>query len=318
MAEANLQRPILLSILAALFTLGLKLGAYWLTGSVGLLSDALETLINVVAALTAYFSLWYAALPVDVSHTYGHRKIEYFSSGLEGVLILVAAAGIAGYAGDRLLHPEVPQDLLVGGGIALVASLINFAVARILIRVGRARGSIVLEADGRHLMTDVWTSAAVLVGLGLVRLTGQAWIDPVVALLVAANIVRTGVDLVRRSFNGLMDHALPPEEQARVRAAIEAHLGPGMDYHALRTRQAGTDRFADFHLLVPGSFTVSRAHALGERIEEAVRTALPGIEVTVHIEPIEERAAWEDSALLPLEQAARQAEAERGREQPPG
>jgi divalent metal cation (Fe/Co/Zn/Cd) transporter len=150
-----------------------------------------------------------------------------------------------------------------------------------------------------------------------VRLTGRAWFDPAVALLVAVNIVRTGVDLVRRSFNGLMDHALPAEEQAQVRAAIEANLEPGMDYHALRTRQAGTDRFADFHLLVPGSFTVSRAHALTERIEEAVRAALPGIEVTVHVEPIEERAAWEDSALLPLERAARE-EAERAREQPPG
>jgi cation diffusion facilitator family transporter len=318
MAEATLQRPLLLSLVAALLTLGLKFAAYWVTGSVGLLADALETLTNVVAALTALFSVWYAALPVDVSHTYGHRKIEYFSSGLEGALILAAAGAIGWHAVEHFLHPEMPRDLLVGGGITLVAALINLVVARILIRVGRARGSIVLEADGRHLLVDVWTSAAVLVGLGLVRLTGQTWFDPAVALLVAVNIVRTGVDLVRRSFNGLMDHALPPEEQARVRSAIEARLEPGMDYHALRTRQAGTDRFADFHLLVPGSYTVARAHALVERIEEAVRAALPGIEVTVHVEPIEERAAWEDSALLPLEQAARQAEAERGREQPPG
>jgi cation diffusion facilitator family transporter len=318
MAEAHLHRPVLLSLAAAVLTLGLKFAAYWLTGSVGLLADALETLTNVVAALTALFSLWYAALPVDVSHTYGHRKIEYFSSGLEGALILAAAAAIGWHAVEHFFYPEAPRDLLLGGGVALVAALVNLVVARYLIRVGRAHGSIVVEADGHHLMTDVWTSGGVLLGLGLVHLTGQTWIDPVVALLVAVNIVRTGVDLVRRSFNGLMDHALPPEEQARVRAAIEAHLEPGMDYHALRTRQAGTDRFADFHLLVPGSFTVSRAHALGDRIEEAVRAALPGIEVTVHIEPIEERAAWEDSALLPLEQAARQAEAERGREPPTG
>ena len=317
MAEANLHRPVLLSLAAALLTLGLKFAAYWVTGSVGLLADALETLTNVVAALSALFSLWYAALPVDVTHTYGHRKIEYFSSGLEGALILAAAAGIAWHAVEHFLHPEVPRDLLVGGGITLVAALINLAVAQVLIRVGRARGSIVLEADGRHLLVDVWTSAAVLIGLGLVSLTRRTWFDPAVALVVAANIVRTGIDLMRRSFNGLMDHALPAEEQARVRTAIEAHLEPGMDYHALRTRQAGTDRFADFHLLVPGSLTVSQAHALGDRIEEAVRAALPGIEVTVHIEPIEERAAWEDSALLPLERAARE-EAERAREQPPG
>jgi cation diffusion facilitator family transporter len=318
MPEANLRRPVLLSILAAVLTLGLKLAAYWLTGSVGLLADALETVTNVVAALTALFSLWYASLPVDVSHTYGHRKIEYFSSGLEGALILAAAAVIAWHAVQHFLRPELPQEIVLGGAISLAASLINLAVARQLIRVGRQRGSIILEADGRHLMADVWTSGAVLLGLGLVKVTGQTWIDPTVALLVAVHIVWTGVDLVRRSFNGLMDHALPAEEQARVRAAIEAHLGPGMDYHALRTRQAGADRFADFHLLVPGSFTVSRAHALMERIEEAVQGALPGIEVTVHVEPIEDRAAYEDSALLPLERAARQAEAERGPEAPPG
>jgi cation diffusion facilitator family transporter len=317
MPEANLQRPLLLSVLAAFLTLGLKVTAYWLTGSVGILADALETVTNVIASLTALFSLWYASLPVDVSHTYGHRKIEYFSSGLEGALILVAAGAIAWHAVQHFLQPEMPSDLLLGGGIALTAALINLAVARVLIHFGRTRGSIILEADGHHLMTDVWTSAAVLGGLGLVRLTGRTWIDPVVALLVAAHIVRTGISLVRRSFNGLMDHALPPEEQARVRSAIEAHLRQGMDYHALRTRQAGTDRFADFHLLVPGSFSVSQAHALTMRIEEAVRAALPGIEVTVHVEPIEERAAYEDSALVPLEQAAR-AEAERARETQPG
>jgi cation diffusion facilitator family transporter len=317
MPEVSLRRPILFSILAALFTLGLKLAAYWITGSVGLLADALETVTNVVAALTALFSLWYAALPVDVSHTYGHRKIEYFSSGLEGALVLAAAVAIAWHAVAHFLAAEAPTDILVGGGIAVAASVVNLVVARVLIHAGRARGSIILEADGRHLMADVWTSAAVLTGLALVHLTGRLWIDPTVALLVAAHIAWTGADLVRRSFNGLMDHALPAHEQAVVRAAIEAHLEPGMDYHALRTRQAGTDRFADFHLLVPGSFTVSRAHALTERIEEAVRAALPGIEVTVHIEPVEAQSAYQDSALLPLEQAARE-EAERARDQSSG
>jgi cation diffusion facilitator family transporter len=316
MPETDLRRPMFLSVLAAVLTLGLKLTAYWLTGSVGLLADALETVTNIVAALTALFSLWYAAQPVDVSHTYGHRKIEFFSSGLEGVLILAAAAAIAWHAVEHFLWPEVPRDILLGGGIALAASLINLGVAQLLIRTGRARGSIVLEADGRHLMADVWTSVGVVTGLGLVLLSGQSWIDPTVALIVAAHVAWTGVDLVRRSFNGLMDHALPAEEQARLRAAIEANLQSGMDYHALRTRQAGTDRFADFHLLVPGSTTVSQAHALTERIERAVGEALPGIELTVHVEPIEEQAAWHDSALLPLERAARE-EAERAREQSP-
>jgi cation diffusion facilitator family transporter len=309
-SPANLRFPVVLSILAAVLTLLLKAVACWLTGSVGLLSDAAESVVNLLAALTAFFSLWYAALPVDATHTYGHKKIEFFSSGIEGVLILVAAAGIAFYGVDRLVTPQELHALDWGAGIGLIASLINLAVAQILLRAARQHGSIVLEADGKHLMTDVWTSVGVLVGLGLVWLTGLQWLDPVVGLLVAANIVRTGFDLVRRSVNGLMDHALPPQEQALVRAAIEAQLKPGMDYHALRTRQAGSDRFVDFHLLVPGGWTVQRAHAFSVVIEQAVRAALPGAEVTVHIEPIEEQGSWEDSALVPLEQAERRAREE--------
>jgi cation diffusion facilitator family transporter len=292
---------MLLSVAAALVTLLLKGAAYLVTGSVGLLSDAAESLINLVAALTAYLSLWYASQPVDESHTYGHDKIEYFSSGLEGVLILLAAGGIAWYAVARLFSPEMPQNLGVGALIALGASLVNFVVALILLRVGRRHGSIVLEADGKHLMTDVWTSAGVLLGLGLVYLTGLEVFDPLIALLVAANILWTGFDLVRRSFNGLMDHALPAAEQDAVRAAIVGVLEEGTTFHALRTRQAGTHRFADFHLLVPGKSTVRRAHDLANRVEKAVCAAVPGIEVTIHIEPIEERASWEDSALLDIE-----------------
>jgi cation diffusion facilitator family transporter len=177
-------------------------------------------------------------------------------------------------------------------------------VGVLLIRVGKAQRSIVLEADGRHLLTDVWTSAGVVAGLGLVWLTGHYILDPLLALAVAANIVWTGFGLLRRSFNGLMDHALPENEQAIVRAAIRTELGPNMDFHALRTRQAGARRFADFHLLVPGHFTVKHAHALTARIECALQAALPGVEVTVHIEPIEEPAAWQDSALLQVEQDA--------------
>jgi cation diffusion facilitator family transporter len=314
MADRSLRFPVVLSILAALLTLGLKFTAYLVTGSVGLLSDAAESVVNLLAALTAYVSLWYAARPVDASHTYGHEKIEYFSSGLEGTLIFVAALSIGWYAVRRLLVPEPLRPLDLGLALSLVAALINFGVAQLLLRVGRARGSIVLEADGQHLMTDVWTSVGVLAGLALVWLGGRLfnadlqWLDPVLALAVAVNITWTAFDLVRRSFNGLMDHALPAEEQAVVRAAIESRLEPGMDYHALRTRQAGARRFADFHLLVPGRLTVQHAHEVTGRVEDAVRVALPGIEVTVHIEPIEERGSWEDSALLPLEQAARRAQ----------
>jgi cation diffusion facilitator family transporter len=318
MAQPHLKYPIVLSILAALATLALKWLAYYLTGSVGLLSEAAESGVNLLAALTALASLWYAAQPVDTSHTYGHEKIEYFSSGLEGMLILVAAAGIGWFAISCLVTPKPLVPLNVGTVLALVAAGVNLAVGQLLLRVGRAHSSIVLEAGGRHLLTDVWTTVAVVVGLGLVWLTDMVWLDPLLGLVVAANIVWTGFDLLRRSFNGLMDHALPPEEQAAVRAAIETLIGPGMDYHALRTRQAGSRRFADFHLLVPGAFSVRRAHELTAQIEEAIRNALPGIEVTVHVEPIEDRAAWEDSELVPLEQAERRAQSETSQGESPG
>jgi cation diffusion facilitator family transporter len=296
--------PIYLSILAAVLTLGLKTAAYLLTGSVGLLSDALESGVNLVAALTALFSLWYASFPADPNHTYGHEKIEFFSSGLEGVLILVAAGGIAWYSVLRWLHPTELEALGVGLLVSLGASLINLAVGVVLLRMGRAHRSIVLEADGHHLLTDVWTSVAVLVGLSLVWLTGKPFFDPLVALLMSANIARTGFGLIRRSFNGLMDHSLPAAEQEELRRLIRAELPEGTDYHALRTRQAGTRRFADFHLLVPGKTSVQEAHDLAERIEQVVAGAMPGLELTIHIEPIEAPASWADSELLPVERAA--------------
>lgn len=307
---SRLRLPVLLSILAALLTLFLKGTAGIVTGSVGLLSDAAESLVNLLAAVTAYLSLLYSARPVDPDHTYGHEKIEFFSSGVEGLLILAAAAGIAWYAVRRLLTGEVVHSLELGTAISVAAALINLVVARYLLREGRAAGSIVLEASGKHLMTDVWTSAAVLVGLGLVWLTEIQALDPILGLIVAANIVWTGVDLIRRSFDGLMDHALPESEQTVVRAAIESRLEAGMAYHALRTRQAGARRFVDFHLLVPGAMDVKTAHDVGERLEDAIRAVLPRSEVTVHIEPIEERGAWEDSALVALEQATRRARTE--------
>src|SRR5262249_41491625 len=214
------------------------------------------------------------------------------------------AVGIAWASVRRLLAPQPLEALGVGTAVALAASAINYGMARWLIRVGRRYGSIVLEADGQHLMTDVWTSVAVVAGLSLVALTGREWIDPLLALAVSANIFWTGARLVVRSFNGLMDHALPHDEQAIVRGAIEANLEPGSAYHALRTRQAGTDRFVDFHLLVPGRTEVAAAHRQSVRIERAVQAALPGTEVVVHIEPIEERASWEDSELLAIESPA--------------
>jgi cation diffusion facilitator family transporter len=301
--EKHLKYPVLLSIAAGVVTLGLKSAAWWLTGSVGLLSDAAESLVNLAAALTAFASLSYAARPVDRNHTYGHAKIEFFSSGLEGGLILVAALTIASAAVVRLLWQHGLEDLGPGLGISLVAALINGAVGWLLLRTGRKHRSIVLEADGQHLLTDVWTSVGVILGLGLVWLTGWSWLDPVLALLVAVNIVWTGWVLMRRSFDGLMDHALPEKELTALRSVIEARLGPAMAFHALRTRQAGARRFIDFHLLVPGEMTVRQAHAAGEEIERAIGELLSGSEVTVHIEPIEEAGSWQDSELLAVERA---------------
>lgn len=322
MIEPRLRRPLLLSLLAALLTLGLKAASYWVTGSASLLSDAAESLVNLLAAVTAYLSVWYSTLPVDSSHTYGHEKIEFFSSGLEGVLIFGAAIGIAWYGIHRLLWPEPLQKLDLGTALSIVATLINFAAAIVLLRVGREAHSIVLEAEGQHLRTDVWTTMGVIGALGVIWAARKlwevelSWLDPVVGLILAASITWTAIGLIRQSFDGLMDRALPDREQVLVRSAIEQHLQEGMDYHALRTRRAGARRFVDFHLLVPGKWTVHQAHNVGESVEASVRAALPGSEITVHLEPIEERGSWEDSALVLLEQAAREADARRQRQEP--
>jgi cation diffusion facilitator family transporter len=303
--DPRLLRPVLLSIAASVVTLAMKAAASWVTGSVTLLSDAAESGVNLVASVTALFSLWYSSQPVDRSHTYGHEKIEYFSSGLEGLLIVAAALGIAWHAVTHIVAPPLLAFVGVGALVALVAGLINLAVGWWLLRVGKSRRSIVLEADGHHLMADVATSVASAVGLGLVAMTGFDVIDPLLALAVSANIAWTGGRLVARSFDGLMDHALPEAEQAVVRRAIDSRLDAGTAYHALRTRAAGPRKFADFHLLVPGGLSVAEAHALADRVEGAVQEALPGVEVTIHIEPIEAPASYADSAVLPVEEAER-------------
>ncbi len=302
MSRKQLQFPIVLSIAAALVTLAMKTIAYWWTDSVSLLSDALESVINLLASLTAFFSLRYAARPADVSHTYGHEKIEFFSSGLEGVLILTAGLGIGWYAIQRIIHPVPLQELGLGTAMALASSLINGIVAQILLYQGRKHGSIILEADGQHLMTDVWTSVAVVAGLGIVAITDWPILDPIIALVVAGNILFTAYDLIRRSFHGLMDHALPPNEQEQIRQAIRETLPPNAAFHALRTRRAGSSSFADFHLLVPGEMRVLEAHQLADRIEIAIMAKIPGMGVTIHIEPIEERGSWQDSFLVPIEE----------------
>jgi cation diffusion facilitator family transporter len=296
----SLRWPVTLSIAAALVTIVMKGTAYAVTGSVGLFSDALESFVNLMAAVTAFVAVWYSARPADPSHTYGHTKFEYFSSGLEGVLIILAGLGTAGYAIRRLFYPESLSDLELGTLIGLAASGVNFAVARVLLYHGRKHGSIILEADGKHLMADVWTSVGVIGGLGLVMLTGLEWLDPVLAILVGLHIVWTGSELVARSFNGLMDRALPADEQDRIRSVIAAHLPAGAAFHLLRTRRAGQRRFAEFHLLVDGDLTVRAAHHVAHEVEAALVAALPGLEVTIHVEPVDENDSWEREEMQRL------------------
>lgn len=278
-------------------TIGLKGGAYGITGSVGLLSDALESLVNLLAAVIALIALWVAAKPADEDHAYGHNKAEYFSSGFEGALILVAALSI-GYASiQRILHPRPLDQAGVGLAISGVASAINYAVARVLSRAGRRHGSITLEADARHLMTDVWTSVGVIGGVGAAAVTEWRVLDPLVALAVAANIVRTGINLLQRSALGLLDTALPEDMRRHITAVLDAHATDGVHYHALRTRQAGRWHFISFHVLVPGDWTVQRGHDLLERIEDEIRAKVPLSTVFTHLEPIEDPASFQDQRL---------------------
>jgi cation diffusion facilitator family transporter len=290
-------RYALLSIAAALATIGLKSGAYLLTGSIGLLSDALESVVNLVAALVALLALWVASRPADAEHTYGHTKAEYFSSGFEGVLILVAAAGIAVVAVQRLITPKPIQAAGLGLAISAVASAINFAAARALFRGGDRHNSITLEADAHHLMADVWTSVGVIVGVGAAALTGWHRLDAIVAIAVAVNVLRAGGKLLWRSMLGLLDTSLPEDMVHAIKKILDARAADGVRYHALRTRQAGARRFIAFHILVPGGWTVQRGHDLLEAIEEQIRAAVPNSTIDTHLEPIEDPVSWEDTRL---------------------
>jgi cation diffusion facilitator family transporter len=293
----GLLRFAVLSVLAAVTTIGLKTAAYVITGSIGLLSDALESLANLVAALVALYALWVAARPADEEHTYGHTKAEYFSSGFEGLLIVVAAVGIVVAAVHRLIEPQPIQEPALGLAVNALASVVNFGVARVLRRVGKRHESITLEADAQHLMADVWTSIGVIAGVGAAAATGWHRLDPIVAIAVALNVLRSGVRLLGRSMHGLLDTSLPEDTLREIKGILDAHGGAGVRYHALRTRQAGARRFISFHILVPGSWTVQRGHDLLERIEERIREAVPNSVVDTHLEPIEDPVSWEDTRL---------------------
>lgn len=293
----SLTRFAWLSIAAALITIMLKAGAYLLTGSVGLLSDAAESIVNLVGAVMALAMLMIAARPADQSHSYGHSKAEYFSSGVEGTLILIASAGIIWSSIERLFNPKPLEQLGLGLVVSIVASIVNFVVARILMNAGKRGNSITLESDAQHLMTDVWTSGGVIVGVGLVALTGWTPLDSLVAILVGINIIWTGIQLVRRSVAGLMDAALPLAEQAVIENVMTKYRGKEVDFHALRTRQAASRRFVTVHMLVPGDWTVHDAHHFAEDFESDIRDALGEAVITTHLEPIEDELSMHDILL---------------------
>ncbi|MFA7503849.1 MAG: cation diffusion facilitator family transporter [Burkholderiaceae bacterium] len=279
------QQAIKLAVGAALATMAIKVAAWALTDSVGFLSDALESSVNLVGALFALWMLRWALEPADAEHPFGHGKAEYFSAVFEGGLISLAALTILGAAGERLLNPQPIERLGIGTAFAIVASLINLAVARILLASGKAHRSLAVEADGRHLMTDVWTTAGIIVGVGLAWASGWNWLDPLVAIVVALNILREGWKLMRLSIDGLMDRALASEDIARIETVLASYQARGVAFANLRTRQAGAQRFAHVDLRVPGDWTVSRAHDAADEIERAAGQAVPGLALATHVEP---------------------------------
>jgi len=286
-----------LSIGAAILTIALKTAAYLITGSVGLMSDAVESLVNLIGGVIALVMLSIAARPADEDHAYGHGKAEYFSSGLEGGLILVASITIAVQAVFRLLDPQPLEAVWQGIAISLIAAGINLIAAVFILRAGRKHRSITLEANARHLLTDVWTSAGVLIALGAVVWTDWSWLDPVVALLVAANIFWTGASIVRRSVSGLMDVAISGADLDAVRKIFSGYESGGVKFHALRTRQAGAQKFISVHVLVPGDWTVQRGHELSERIESDIRKEISDAIVFTHLESLDDPASWDDEPL---------------------
>ncbi|TYQ02752.1 UNVERIFIED_ORG: cation diffusion facilitator family transporter [Gordonia westfalica J30] len=293
----NLARFAVLSIVTALVVFGLKLLAWWITGSVGLLSDALESIVNVVAAVGAFVALRVAAKPPDRGHNFGHTKAEYFSAVFEGVLIVVAAVIIVVTAIDRLINPRELEEVGLGLGISVGATVLNAAVGLILIRAGRKHRSLTLEADGKHLMTDVATTVGVLVGVFLVALTGWLPLDPLIAIAVAINIMVVGSRLVWRSGAGLMDSALPAEQRSAIDDVLDRHRADGIVFHDIRTREAGHERFLQLHMLVPGDWSVQRAHDLTEVVEDELHAAVPDLNITTHVEPVNDPRAYEDWRL---------------------
>lgn len=288
MIAHDLKKFAWLSIAAAVVTILLKGIAWWLTGSVGLLSDALESFVNLAGALMALAMLTLAEQPADDNHAYGHTKAEYFSSAFEGFLIFLAAISIAYTAVERFIHPQELEAVGVGLIVSVLATIINFWVARVLLKTGIAHNSITLEADAHHLMTDVWTSVGVIAAVGLVGISGWIWLDPLIAILVAINIVWTGWQLMQRSASGLMDGVLDGEKLSAIRSVLQTFEAEGICFESLKTRQAGRQSFVSLHVLVPGAWTVKVGHDWLDKIEAAIKIAVPGAQVSTHLEPVDE------------------------------
>lgn len=286
----TVKRLALIGIPVSFFVMGLKLLAWWLTGSVALLSDALESTVNVIAAIMAWWAIRYASRPADASHQFGHHKAEYFSAVIEGVLIVVAALLILQEAVPALWAPKVIEQPALGLAVNLLAGVINFAWAALLIRVGTRHRSPALAADGHHIMSDVVTSAGVLVGLLLALATGYAILDPIMAILVALHIVFQGGKIISHSVSGLMDRAVEPDDEAAIKQAIAANAEGSLGVHDLKTRRAGPATFIDFHLVVPATMAVGAAHEICDRLEAAIEAVQPGAQIAIHVEPETERA----------------------------
>lgn len=298
MKSASLKKFMYLSIAAAVVTILLKFYAYWLTGSMGLFSDALESLVNLFAAVVALVLLHVSEKPADKGHEFGHGKAEYFSSAIEGGLILIAAFSIIWSAIPRLMNPLPLENISIGLLVSLLASLVNLVVGQALIRNGKRRKSLILEADGRHLMTDVWTSAGVIIAIILVKFTGWLLLDPIIAILVALNIIYTGYKLLMRSASGLMDAAIPDAELQKVTDYLDSLCEKHIQYHSLMTREAGQRKFISFHLLVPGKWTVKEGHDYVDAVEETIGNLFDEpVTVTTHLEPIEDPVSMIDIGI---------------------
>lgn len=296
-SREGITRYAWLSIITAVFIIALKVLAYWLTGSIGFLSDALESGANILAAIITLIALIIASRPPDKEHVFGHTKVEYFSSGAEGILILIAAIFIMVQAIQRLINPQPLEQVGIGVLISAIAAAGNFIVARILLRAGKQHRSAALTADAHHLLTDVWTSVGVIVGVALVGVTGWLWLDPVIGLLVAAQIIFMAIRLLKVAADGLLDSSLPPEEIAQIEQIMDSYRAQGVLFHALRTREAGSQRFVSFHVQVPGSWSVQQGHELLEQIESDIRQVLNPVTVFTHLEPVEDPVSWIDANL---------------------